>query len=499
VRPVRRLLAAAISVCLLAAAPGCGGDDASSGPLEAALSYVPGRTPFVVAIDTDLEGDQYKSLQAILDRFPGGVKLDDLFAGQLDGGSGGVSFEKDVKPLLGNPFVVSATDVTSFLSDTDDDFVAVLEVKDTEALGRLIDKTKPDKQGQVAGATVYDDDGTVFAVAEDTVVFAGSRERLEAALKRADAGEGMDPSSFENGLEGLPEEALARAFFDVRALLDQDPGAQDARKVEWVRALRTLGMTASVEDDSADIEFNLKADGDLSDEDLPLAAGDSAPSVLQREGEIGIGVRDPSQIVTFFESALGAVEPQTFGDYQAGKQAISQRYGVDLDKDLFGQLTEDMSVSVAIDGSFGARAEVKDPKAFADTVDKAARALPQLGSGLGVTRVRRVGELYEGQLADGRRIFFGMRNGAFVVASDRARALELGTQQPTEVDGAEGSLVMAADAEQVGLRLIQQLGPQLGAGGVFGGGLFARPLDRLSGSASSSTDGMRGRFSLALD
>ncbi|HVD55622.1 MAG TPA: hypothetical protein VNC17_02175, partial [Thermoleophilaceae bacterium] len=63
---MRRLLAAAISLCVLAAAPGCGGDDASSGPLEAALSYVPGRTPFVVAIDTDLEGDQYKSLQAIL-------------------------------------------------------------------------------------------------------------------------------------------------------------------------------------------------------------------------------------------------------------------------------------------------------------------------------------------------------------------------------------------------------------------------------------------------
>jgi hypothetical protein len=58
---------------------------------------------------------------------------------------------------------------------------------------------------------------------------------------------------------------------------------------------------------------------------------------------------------------------------------------------------------------------------------------------------------------------------------------------------------MAADAEQVGLRLLQRLGPQLGAGGLFGGGLFARPLDALSGSVSSSTDGMRGRFSLSLD
>ena len=125
--------------------------------------------------------------------------------------------------------------------------------------------------------------------------------------------------------------------------------------------------------------------------------------------------------------------------------------------------------------------------------------MPELGSGLGVTDVRRNGNLYEARLADGGRFFFGMRNGVFVAASEAARALELAAAEPSPVDGAEGSLVMAADAEQVALRAIEQLGPQLGFGGLLGGGLFARPLEDLSGSVSSSTDGMRGRFSLTLD
>lgn len=498
---MQRLLASVATFCLVAIAAGCGGGDDSGAPLESALSYVPKNTPFVVAIDTDLEGGQYKSLQALLDRFPGGIRLQDLLAGQIDGGDEGVSFAKDVKPLLGNPFVVSATDVTSFLSDANDDFVAVLEAEDPEALDRLIEKTKPEERGEVAGATVYDDDGTVFAVKEDTVVFAGSEPGLEAALERSDAGEGMDFDRFEGGLEGLPEEGLARLFFDVEGLLAQgsDADAENARKIEWVSALRTLGMTASVEDDSANLEFNLKTEGELTEEDLPLAAGEEAPPVVREEGEIGFGLRDPSQVVTFFEAALQAVEPRDYGDYVSAKQVISEQLGVDVDEDVFAQLTENLSMSVALDGSFGARAEVKSPGAFADTVDKVAEALPQLGSNLGVTDVSKAGDLWVAELQSGGRLFFGMRNDVFVAASDEARALELGSQEPTEVDGAEGSLVMAADAEAVALQLIDQLGPQLGVGGLLGGGLFARPLENLSGSVSSSTEGMRGSVSLTLD
>ena len=76
---------------------------------------------------------------------------------------------------------------------------------------------------------------------------------------------------------------------------------------------------------SIDVEFNLRTEGDLTDEDLPLAAGDEAAEVVQRPSEIGVGLRDPSQLVAFFESALQAVDPQSFGDYEQGKRALSGR------------------------------------------------------------------------------------------------------------------------------------------------------------------------------
>jgi hypothetical protein len=492
----------AVLACAAAFAAGCNGDDGSSGgALESALAYVPSGTPFAVAIDTDVEGDQLQSLDEILGRFPGGANIEQSLLEQLEAGQEGVSYEDDVRPLLGNPFVVSATNPTSFIAGTgDDDFVAAIQVEDTDALDGLLDKTDPDERGEVAGGTVYQDDDTFFAVEDDMVVLGGSQELVEAALERADGDDHLDVDSFERSLEGLPEEALARIYFDVQALIEQDPSTEAARQVEWVGALRTLGMTATAEDDSVDVEFNLRTEGeDLSEEDLPLAAGDEAPGVVQVPGEIGVGLRDPSRVIGFLESTFQTLDPQSFGDYETGKRAISQRFDIDVDDDLFGQLTGDLSLSVAVDGSFGARAEVADPDAFAQTVDRLAEALPELGAGLGVTDVSRRGGLYEARLAGGGRFAFGMSDDVFVAASDLDRARELGSLQPDDVPGATGSLVMAADAQQVAVQVLEQISPQLGLGGVLGGNLFAGPLDDLTGSVASSPGGMRGSFSLTLD
>jgi Protein of unknown function (DUF3352) len=496
----RRLIPALVPfLCAALLAVGCGGDESSGGPLESALEYVPRETPFTVAIDTDLEGDQYKSLESIAGRFPGGDSIKQQLQEQLEQGDEGVSFDADVKPLLGNPFVVSATDVTSFTSDSDDaDFVAALQVEDTDALDALVDKTKPDERGEVAGATVYEDDGTFFAVEDDMVVFGGARDQLEAALERADGDDHLSAAEFQDSLEGLPREALARVSFDLQALLEQDPGAASARKVDWVSALRTVGITASAQGDSVDVEFNLRTDGeDLSDEDLPLAAGDEAPEVIKEPGEVVLGIRDPSQIVAFFERTFQTLDPAGSGEYEAGKRALAQRLDLDLDEDFVGQLTGDVSISVAADYSFAVRADVARPDAFAQTLEKLAGALPQLGSGLGVVDVSRRGDLYQARLADGSGFVFGMVDGAFVAASNAARAAKVGAGRPEAVDGASGSLVMTADAERF-VGQVLEFYRQFGSGGALGG-VLARPLDELNGSVSTSTDGMRGKFSLTLD
>jgi hypothetical protein len=497
-----RLLApmAAILVSAVLAA-GCNSDESSGGALESSFAYVPSNTPFAVAIETDLDGDQYQSLDEVLGRFPSGDALGQMLQDQIEQGADGVSYEDDVRPLLGNPFVVSATDPASFIDDTEDDaFVASIQVADTDALDSLIDKTEAREDGEVAGATVYEDEGTVFAVEDDMLVFGGTRELLESALERADGSDHLSVDSFERGLEGLPEQALARIYVDVQALLEQDPGGQAARQVPWIAAMSTLGMTASATDDAVDVEFNLRTDGEeLSDEELPLAAGDEAAQVVLIPGEVNFGLRDPSQVIAFFESTFQTLDPQGFGEYETGKRAISQRFDIDLDEDLFGQLTGDLSVSVAVNGAFAARAQVEDPGTFAETVERVAQALPRLGAGLGVTDVTRRGDLFEARLVDGDRFVFGVVEEVFVVGSNAARARAMASQQPEDVSGASGSLVVSADAEQVALQVLRQVAPELGLGGIFGGGLFARPLDELNGSVATSTDGMRGSFSLTVD
>jgi hypothetical protein len=496
---MRRLLTILAAAAVVAA--GCGGDDDPGGGLESSLAYVPADTPFVVAFETDVEGDQYQALDDILGRFPGGGSLREQLLRELEEGQEDVSYEEDVRPLLGNPFVVSGTDPASLIDGTGDTpFVAAIQVADADALDRLIEKTGPEESGEVAGATVYGDDGASFAVEDDMLVLADSRDLLEAALERADGDDHMDVDTFEAGLEGLPDEAIARLYFDLQAVIERDPDTETARRVEWVSALRTLGMTASVAEDSIDVDFNLRTDGeDLSEEDLPLAAGDETAQVVRLPGEIAVSLRDPSQAIGFFESAFQTADPQGFGDYETGKRAVSQRYDIDADEDVFGQLTGDLAVSVAVDGGFAARAEVADPQAFRRTVDRLAEALPQLGAGLGVTDVARRGDLYQASLVDGGTFAFGMRGDVFVAGSSLARAGRIASVDPEDVPDATGSLVAAADAEEVAGRVLRQVAPQLGLGGIFGGSLLVRPLDELTGSVATSTDGMRGSFRLTLD
>src|SRR3954466_256339 len=151
-RPLR-LFAALLACLAVVAATGCGGDSSSSSGLGTVLAYVPPDTPFAVSVDTDLGDQQYKSLDAILNRFPGADTIKSLLKAQLTTGQQGVDFDDDIKPLLGNPAVISATDVGSFLSDSaESGFVAALQVKDKDALDSLVEKTGAKKQGEVAGA-----------------------------------------------------------------------------------------------------------------------------------------------------------------------------------------------------------------------------------------------------------------------------------------------------------------------------------------------------------
>ena len=352
-------------------------------------------------------------------------------------GQEGVDFDKDIKPLLGNPAVISATDVGSFLSDADQaGFVAALQVKDKDALDSLIEKTGAKKDGEESGANRLHRPGHLVRRQgrrrRPGRLARAARRRAEARRRRRQPLRGR----LHKGLEGLPSDALARVYVDVQGLLGQSDGP--ARAQDRVGRRPAQARPDDHRDRQAvDVDFNLHTDGaDLTDDDLPLASGSEAAQVVQQPGEIGVGLRDPTQLVAFFESALQALDPQSYGNYEQGKRALSAKLDLDIDKDVIDQLTGNVSVSATIQGRFGARAEVKDPAAFARTVDKVAKALPQFGLG---DKVTKRGDLYTLHSDGGGTTFvFGVVGDAFVVASDAARARGLAAAQPESVEGAKG-------------------------------------------------------------
>jgi Protein of unknown function (DUF3352) len=508
---MRRLLPKlALLACLAPVAlAGCGGDEESSSPLDAGLAHLPNEAPLAVAIDTDLEGDQYKALDSILGKFPlEATSVRELLRDQLGGGGSGVDFERDIEPILGNPLVIGAADASSLTgSSSTEDLVIALQAKDQGALDDLIEKSGPEEIGEVAGATKYEDGGTTFAVDGDVVVIASSEGKLDRALERADGDDHLDADTFEAALDGLPDSALARAYADLEALLASQPGGRQARRSEWIGALRTLGLAATARDDGVEVEFNLRTDPEgLTDQDLPIAAGDESPPVISRDGEIGFGIRDPAQIVRFAEAAGQAIDPRGFADYARARRTIDARLDISIDEDLIGQLGGDLSASVAPDGGFGVRAELKDPTAFERTLAKIAGVLPSFarGAGLGAVRIEKPAggdDLYAARQADGDAVFFGVLDDVLVVAGSLERARELVSEEPEPVDGAEGAVVTSSDAEELANAVIRRFGPALGLGGLegFGAQLFTGPLGDLGGSVSASTDGLRGRVELEIE
>ena len=500
---MRRCLSAALVLGVLAGA-GCGGDDSGSA-LDSALAFLPKDATFVVAFDTDVDGEQFKALGALIDKFPFGDQLKASLRQQIEQSANGVRFDDDVKPILGNPLVVGAATADTITGDSSS-FVTAIKANDRGKRDDLIEKAKLKKIGEASGASLYSGGGTFLAVKDDLTVAANNEAELKQALERADGDDHFDEDTFNEGLDGLPESALARVYADVEALLKADPDTADARRVNWIAALRTLGLTASAKRDSIDIDFRLRSEGDLDDEDLPIAPGGDAPPVIKRDGEVGLGIRDLAHIVTFAENAAQAIDPAGFGDYAQAKKTIDKQLGVSLDDDLIRQLTGNLSATVSIGGDFGVRSELKDPRAFERTLAKVADVLPSFAEGagfgtVGLSKPKAGGDFYALAQPDGDTVIFGVVDDALVVASDARRAGRLAAENPTAVEGANGSVVLNADAQRIVNTLLQQFGPAFGLPdlGGLGAGLLTSSLGDLTGHVEASQDELRGKLKLAIE
>ena len=496
--PARTALSSVIAVAALAFAGCGGGDDEAASSLDEALGYLPEDAGFVFIASTDT-GD-YEDVDKVLDKFPFGGQAKDALKDGLE--TGDLDFDEDIKPILGNEVVIGTDDNESFVdSGSDTTFVMALQAKDEGKLEKLA-KDGTESRGETEGYDVYETDSgdTWLAVKDDVVVLSDEEDTLETALAQRGEDDRLTEDDVEPAFEDLPDDAPARAYVNVKALLAVDPDAKQALKIKWVDHIETVGLTGSVSEDEIAIDYRIATDPEgLTEADLPLASRIEAPQVFEREdgsSEIVIGLGDPGRVIEFAQAAAEAVDPAGFGQFAAGKEQIGKRLGIDVDKDVIAQLSGDVAAIVTLDEKFGLRAEVEDPTAFDRTLARVMKRLPEFADGVTVTGPGKGESLYGVATEAGRSYTLGLNRGAFIVANDAELAGEVATRPLESVDGLQGAFVSSADAEQLANDVIAKFGSGLQG---IGASLFTGPLGEVRSSASSSTEGMTGRLSLEIE
>jgi hypothetical protein len=437
-RQTLRLLLVLAALALVAS--GCGSKSSSSG-LDSALRFVPKDAPIVVAIDTNPDGDQWQQVDKLLGKFPFGGQVKQQLKNSFNSRSR-VNYDTDIKPLLGNDLVFAVTSVPGAQAPS---LVVAWKVKDEGAAKKLVQKTAL-KAPSIEGAEVYrTSGGATFAFKDGTLVFSPLQAELTAALKRGGGSDHLTEQEFGDKLGSLDKKSLVRVTGNAKALYASQLG-QSVARLPLVRSQGDFGVTLRAAPDGIEFAFENKTDGTVQDKDLPLPTGAQSVPVVRRAGEIGIGLRDPARVITFYESAFKAV-PAIYRRFATQKAKATKVLGVNIDRDLIGQLTGNAAVSVSLTGDFAVRADLRDPAAAEATLKKAAPGLLKLTKGnVSLTKPKNGKGFYTLGRANGKKVAFGVVGKSFVAASDAARAAQFAGQSPSIVPGAKGSLVIASDA-----------------------------------------------------
>ena len=281
---------------------------------------------------------------------------------------------------------------------------------------------------------------------------------------------------------------------NLQRILALTPKSGTAMKIPWVGALRTFAATAAADPDGLSIDFQLGTQGALGGASLPLAPGPTSPPAVKRPGEIATALRNPAQIARFFEQAALSSDPRSL----RSKTKVQKALGVNIDRDLLGQLGGDSAASFALDGSSAARVDLKNPTAFSKTLATALKNLPkaQRASGSPASKVQAgPGGLYAVKKPPGSTAYVGVIGKELVVATDPVRAKEFAVQPASPVAGATGALVISADPKSIADAIIKK--STTGATALLGPTLTG-PLKDFTGWVDSESGGLRGHLKLTI-
>jgi hypothetical protein len=189
-----------LAVLALVAA-GCGGTKTSStaagGSVPEGAGLVPASVPVLVTLDSSF-GDNWKALNALVDRFPGKAKL--IASAQQSLAKDGVDFDKDIKATVGPEVDIAFWDFANGSPKT-------------------VGLTKPKDKGRFEAALKKGKSPSVYTEQGDWVLFSDKQEALDA-FKALGGGKLDGDATAKAAFASVPGDAAARVYANGAALKD---------------------------------------------------------------------------------------------------------------------------------------------------------------------------------------------------------------------------------------------------------------------------------------
>ncbi len=374
-----RAAALTLSCAVLALTAAACGESASGGDADPA-SLVPAGAPMYFEAAVQPTGDRREDALAAAGKVlrtddPAG-KLRELINKALADDAGGLTWEKDFAPWLGEDAGVW---VSNLEAETPS-FAAIVATKDAEAAGAALGRFK-ESGGETWTKRSYEGidyevngEGNAVGIVDDFVVGA-TEDAFKRTVDMRDGGESLaDSDRYKDAVGDAGDERLGHYYMDTRALFDlalaEDPEA--AAQFEQFKSYLPL-------DKLGPITGSFEADGDGMALDTVLTGVPEGPfrqlAALWAGGETELLGNLPGNAWMAFAAPKLGEGAKTLFDSFAGALGgaaiagqVKQATGLDLEADIFswvgdaglyvrGESEADLDGAVVIESTDDAKAE----------------------------------------------------------------------------------------------------------------------------------------------
>ena len=411
-----RALVVVLVTSLAVVAAGCGGSSASS---AAGAEVAPASAPVFISVNTDFEGDQIATFRTLLDKFPGSAGLLRMALAELE--QDDVDFEQDVKPALGPELDIVVLDLGQGADAPDPEVVALLQPGDPAKLDALLEKD--------TGGTPY-----VKEEVDDWTVLADSQASIDHFKEmRSSGGTLADSGRFADAMEGLPDDALARAYVNADAIVEAyrvagPLGGAQAFDQLFPNGVPSVGATVSAEEGG----LRFQATGKTTQPTDTFEA--SLPDELPAGALAYVGFNNLAKGVR--ESLNSAGEANQQFDQQLGQ--IELVLGLSLDRDVLPLFEQEGAIAVypAASGSdtpgIQLVMKVDDQEQAVETIDKLLARAAQFAPGIPTPQSIDIGGVKAKAVEyEGTTIIYAGFDGKLVItnAADTIEAMQGGGEK----------------------------------------------------------------------